>query len=140
MAFLTESDYTAVVDAATLDVIRQSSAANMARAERYAVEEISSYLRSRYDAAAAFAATGDDRNGQLVMIACDVALYHLVSWLPKRIGFEIRQLRYERAVAWLESVQAGKASPDLPPLVNDSGQDVGGAIRWGSAAQNDFSY
>jgi phage gp36-like protein len=138
--FLSTEDYTAVVDAATLEVINQSDATKLERAERYAIEEISSYLRSRYDVAAAFAATGEARNGQLVMIACDVALYHLVSWLPKRMGFEIRQLRYERAVEWLASVQAGKASPDLPPLVDNSGQDVGNPIRWGSMEKNDYTY
>lgn len=139
MAFLTAADFTAVVDAATLEVINQSDADKLARAEGYALEEISSYLRSRYDVAAALAATGNARNSQLVMVACDVALYHLVAWLPKRIGFEIRQLRYERAVAWLESVQAGKASPDLPPLVDDSGQDVT-PVRWGSMPKNDYTY
>jgi phage gp36-like protein len=138
--FLTATDYTAVVDAATFEIMRQGSEANLARAEGFALEEISSYLRSRYDVAAAFAATGDDRNRQLVMVACDIALYHIASWLPKRIGFEIRRERYERAIAWLESVQAGKASPDLPPLVDSNGNDTGTPIRWGSLQKNDFTY
>jgi phage gp36-like protein len=137
--FLTADDYATVVDAAALEVISQSGD-QLAQAERYAQEEISSYLRSRYDVAAAFAETGERRNAQLVMVACDVALYHLMARLPKRAGFEVRQERYERAIAWLESVQAGKASPMLPVLTDDSGNDAGNPIRWGGMGKNDFSY
>ena len=131
MDFLTEDDFKAVCDSATLDVIHQSDTENLARAELYAIEEISSYLRSRYDAAQAFARTGDARNRQLVMITCDVALYHLVAWLPRRIGFEIREKRYLRAIEWLESVQNAKATPDLPTLTDNEGNDIGNPVRHG---------
>ena len=60
---------------------------------------------------AAYAAAGLERNSQLVMLTADVALYHLIAWLPKRMGFEIRETRYKRAIEYLEDVQAGKASP-----------------------------
>jgi phage gp36-like protein len=138
--FLTTSDYTTVVDAEAFALIYRGDAAKLAAAEGYAVEEISSYLRSRYDVAAAFAARGGSRNRQLVMATCDVALYHLVTWLPKRTGYEVRKERYERTIEWLVSVQAGKASPDLPPLVDSSGNDAGTPVRWGGMNKLDFTY
>jgi phage gp36-like protein len=111
MAFLNKTDFKAVCDPTTLDVINQTDDENLARAIGYATEEVSSYLRSRYNVTAAFNKEGSERNAQLVMIVCDVALYHLVAWLPKRIGFEIREIRYNNAIDWLKHVQAGKASP-----------------------------
>ena len=83
--FLTEEDYIMASDTA-LKVLQQSSKENRERAERMAIEEVSGYLRSRYDAAKVFAATGDDRNDLIVMRTCDVALYHLSSWLPNRMA------------------------------------------------------
>lgn len=140
MAFLTTDDFRTVCDSATLDVIHQSDEENLARAEGYAIEEVSSYLRSRYDIANAFAATGNERNRQLVMITCDVALYHLVAWLPRRIGFEIREIRYKRAIEWLESVQNGKATPDLPTLTDNEGNDIGNPVRYGGWDKSKYDY
>lgn len=140
MDFLTTEDFKAVCDDNTLAVIHQSDTANLARAEQYAVEEISSYLRSRYDAQQAFATTGDTRNAQLVMITCDVTLYHLVAWLPKRIGFEIRETRYNNAIAWLKDVQNGKATPSLPVLTNNTGEDIGTPLRFGGWDKSKYDY
>lgn len=130
MPFLTEADYKAVSDDNTLNVLHQCDPANLQRAEAYAQEEISSYLRNKYDIQAAFAATGQQRNPQLVMITADIALYHLVAWLPKRMGFEIRETRYKRAIEWLEQVQAGRSLPDLPAL--QGAQATPTNIRYGS--------
>jgi phage gp36-like protein len=147
--FLSIEDYKAVVDNKTLDVINQSDPENLNRAEGYAIDEISSYLRAAessktgirpYDIAAAFSATGADRNRQLVMYACDVALYHLIAWLPGRIGFDIREIRYKRAIEWLESVQAGKVILDIPLVPEEAADDAGNAIRWGSWGKNKYDY
>jgi phage gp36-like protein len=147
--FLTIEDYKAVVDAKTLDIINQSDPVNLQRAEGYAIDEISGYLRAAeasktgirpYDVEAAFAKTGNERNRQLVMYTCDVALYHLVAWLPGRIGFEIRELRYKRAIEWLESVQAGKVILDIPLVPEAAPADAGNSIRWGSLPKNTYDY
>ena len=147
--FITVEDFKTVVDNKTLDVINQSDPANLERAVGYAIEEISGYLRGMqpaktgtqpYDIAAIFAATGNDRNRQLVMYACDVALYHLISWLPQKMGFEIRQLRYERAIAWLEDVQAGKVILDVPLIPETSDENDPNPIRWGSWDKNKYDY
>lgn len=140
MDFLTKADFKAVCDNTTLQVIDQADDDNLARSEKYAIEEISSYLRSRFDTATAFSKRGDSRNSQLVMITCDVALYHLIAWLPKRIGFEIREVRYKQAVEWLKDVQAGKATPDLPLPTDTDGQEIIRPISYGGMAKCKYDY
>ncbi|MDR0677684.1 MAG: DUF1320 domain-containing protein [Holosporaceae bacterium] len=147
--FLTIEDYKAVVDDKTLDVINQSDETNLARAERYAIDEIKSYLRAaepaktgirKYDVDAAFQKTEQERNQQLVMYACDIALYHLISWLPQKIGFEIREIRYNRALDWLKSVQEGKILLDIPLVPDDTTDNTAGSIRWGSITKNTYDW
>lgn len=141
MNFLTTDDFKAVCDTQTLTVINQNDTDNLERAERYAIEEVSSYLRTRYDVDTAFAKTGTQRNGYLVMIVADVALYHLVSWLPKRIGFDIRETRYNQAIAWLKDVQSGKATPDLPtPTDPTTGQETSQPVRYGGWSKSEYQY
>lgn len=137
--FVSDSDYALVIGPKALDVISQADATVRAEAEKEAVEEMSSYLRPNYDVSAIFGAEGDSRNRQLVMYACDIALYHMAASLPARMGMEIRKERYERAVRWLEGVQAGKVLPDLT-LKEASGADASGQIRYGSNEMVDNSY
>lgn len=131
MKFLNKADFEAVCDKPTLEVINQANDDNMKRAEHYAIEEVSSYLCSRYDIAQAYTCIGDERNPQLVMITCDIALYHLIAWLPKRIGFEIRELRYNKAINWLRDVQKGIATPNISTKTNEQGEDIGTPIVFG---------
>lgn len=124
--FLTEEDYRAVVGEQALKVISQASAENRANAELEAREEISGYLRPRYDCGAVFSAEGGGRNRLVVMYACDIVLYHMSASLPQKMGAEIREERYKRAIEWLEGVQAGKIIPDLPLAVDGNGENPPG--------------
>ena len=119
--FIDNEDYKAVIGDAALKVVSQSSPENIANAEAEAVEEMSGYLRPVYDTEAIFSATGKDRNRLIVMYTADIALYHLTASQPQKMGSEIRKERYERAVKWLEGVQAGRIVPDLPLTVSDDG-------------------
>lgn len=134
--FLTEEDYI-VASSTALSVLQQSSEEKRERAERMAIEEVSGYLRSRYDVEKVFAATGAERNDLVVMRTCDVALYHLSSWLPNKMGHDIRKERYELAIKWLEGVQAGKITPDLPTVTGEDGEeDINNPMKWGSEKKN----
>lgn len=114
--FITEEDYRVVIGEAALKVVCQTSADIRATAEDEAIEEISGYLRPTYDTARIFAAEGADRNRLLVMYTADIALYHMTASQPQKMGSEVRRERYERAIHWLEGVQAGRIVPDLPLL------------------------
>lgn len=136
--FLTENDYI-VASADALTIFSQSTPKKREKAEKMAIEEIAGYLRSRYDTGLIFSAVGDNRNDVIVMHACDITLYHLTSWLPGKMGREIRKERYERAVKWLEEVQAGKVTPNLPTCTSEDGEeDINNPVKWGSGKSNTY--
>lgn len=136
--FLTENDYI-VASADALTIFSQSTPEKREKAEKMAIEEIAGYLRSRYDTRLIFSAVGDNRNDVIVMHACDITLYHLVSWLPGKMGREIRKERYERAIKWLEEVQSGKVTPDLPTCTGEDGEeDINNPVKWGSGKSNTY--
>ena len=62
---------------------------------------------------------------------CDIALYHMTASAPQKMGMEIRKERYERAIKWLEGVQAGKIVPDLPLAVDEYGEPIGIPMVYG---------
>lgn len=130
--FITDQDYQVVIGEQALKVVSQVSTENRANAETEAVEEIAGYLRPKYDTDAIFNTSGDDRNRLIVMYTCDIAIYHMAASVPQKMGMEIRKERYERAIKWLEGVQAGKIVPDLPLATDESGNPTGIPFVYGS--------
>lgn len=133
--FITEEDYKVVIGDTALKVISQVSAENRTNAEAEAREEISGYLRPKYDCEAVFTAEDDDRNRLVVMYTCDIALYHMSAAMPQKMGSEIREERYKRAIEWLEGVQAGKIIPDLPLAGDGDGTPTGDSFVYSSQPQ-----
>mgnify|MGYP002621714582 CR=1 FL=1 len=138
--FIEETDYKVVIGEPALKVVAQADPDNRASAEAEAIEEISGYLRPKYDCGKIFSAEGPARNRQLLMYACDIALYHMASSLPQRMGMEIREKRYEKALDWLKKVQDGTILPDLPEAVDEEGNSAAPSIRYGSQPCIDNSY
>lgn len=130
--FITDQDYQVVIGEQALKVVSQVSTENRANAETEAVEEIAGYLRPKYDTDTIFNTSGDDRNRLIVMYTCDIAIYHMAASVPQKMGMEIRKERYERAIKWLEGVQAGKIVPDLPLATDESGDPTGIPFVYGS--------
>lgn len=129
--FVTEEDYKVVIGAEGLKIYTQASPANRERAEAEAIEEIAGYLRHKYDCSTLFSATGNGRNKLIVMYTCDIALYHMSASASARMGAEVRKERYERAIKWLQDLQAGKITADLPLLTSEEdGKPLG--VSWGS--------
>ncbi len=138
--FINIDDYI-MIGEDSLKVAQQAAEANRENAEAIAIEEVSGFLRNRYDVTTIFAAekteTSDPRNKQIVMLVCDIALYHLVSSRPAKQGLEIRKERYDNAIKTLTSIQAGKLQPDLPTIVGPDGEeDYNNPIRFGSQPRN----
>lgn len=138
--FIQETDYKVVIGETALKVVTQASQETRANAELEAVEEISGYLRPKYDCGAIFEAEGGDRNRQVLMYACDIALYHMTASLPNKMGMDIREKRYEMALRWLKDVQSGIVVPDLPPATTETGASAAPSIRFGSKPCIDNSY
>lgn len=129
--FITDEDYKVVIGDQALKVVSQVSQENRANAETEAMEEIAGYLRPKYNTKAVFSAAGTDRNRLVVMYVCDIAIYHMAASTPQKMGMEIRKERYERAVKWLEGVQAGKIVPDLPLAMDEYGEPIGMPMVYG---------
>ncbi len=133
--FITEEDYRVVIGENALKVVSQASQEIRDNAELEACEEIAGYLRPKYDTEAVFSAEGENRNRLVVMYAADIALYHMIAAMPQKMGSEIRKERYERAIKWLEGVQAGKIIPDLPLNTDEDGIPTGDLLIFGSQKQ-----
>ena len=138
--FIDAYDYKVVIGEPAFKVVTQADPDNRANAEVEAIEEMSGYLRPKYDCGKIFAAEGDARNRQVLMYACDIALYHMASSLPQRMGMDIREKRYEKALDWLKKVQEGIILPDLPLALDDQGNTAAPTIRYGSEPCVDNSY
>lgn len=117
--FITDQDYTTVIGQKALETITQLDAAIRHQAEQTAISEAKGYLWPRYDVDVIFAREGSERNARLVTTVVDIALYHLSASLPQRMGTDVRQERYERAIHWLEDVSKGNIVPDDLPLMKD---------------------
>lgn len=134
MNFITKEDFKVVSSEASLKAITGASQDNIDNAIAEAQEEVAGYLRPKYDTEKIFAMEGNLRNRQIVMYTADIALYNMTASLPNRMGYETRQERYERAIKWLEGVQAGKIVPDLPILTDEIGneQSQSGVLAYGN--------
>ena len=129
--FVTDQDYKIVIGEQALKVVSQISEENRANAETEAIEEVAGYLRPKYDTTTVFSAAGKERNRLVVMYTCDIALYHMTASAPQKMGMEIRKERYERAIKWLEGVQAGKIVPALPLAIGENGEPIGIPMVYG---------
>lgn len=139
--FLSDNDYTVSIGAKALEVIQQADVTNRQKAEMMAIEEISGYLRGRYDVDAIFSAADDKKNAAIVMYMADITLYHLSASQPQKMGVEIRKERYDRAIKWLEGVMSGKIMPDLPtPTAADGSTDANNPIRFGLGQKNQYDW
>lgn len=136
--FLNNLDYQVMIGQRAFDLIQQSDEENRRRAEEMAREEMAGYLRPRYDVERIFARRGEQRNMQIVMFLCDITLYHLASWLPQKMGYEIREIRYRRAIEWLQGVQSGKIVPDLDTPNDPNSDPQPYNLKWGSEQHSNY--
>lgn len=136
--YIDRNDYAVVIGDDALRTLARANDETRLNAELQAIEEISSYLRPLYDCDAIFAAEPSRQNRLIVMCAVDIALYHLVASLPQKMGVEIRKERYDRAIRWLEGVQAGKIVPDLPRAEFGDDSSFGTSFRSAPKLNHDW--
>lgn len=92
--FLTVDDYRPVCDQYEFEQITQNEDIRLS-AEAAAVEQISSYLRHRYDTDRIFSAVGECRNPMVVQCAVNISLWLMVHRLPQNMGHERRECLYK---------------------------------------------
>ena len=106
--FIELSDYDASIHREILDALTREDDA-----------EMRCYLSRRYDCDKIFTATGDKRNQLVLMMAIDIAVYHIFCIHNPRNLSPLRKERHERAVEWLKAVAAEEISVDGLPLLSE---------------------
>jgi phage gp36-like protein len=115
--FIELTDYDASIHREILDALTREDNLLVEICEDRAIAEMRGYLSRRYDVDVIFAATGADRNQLVLMMAIDIAVYHIFCiHNPQKIS-QIRKDRYDRAMEWLKQVADEDISIDgAPPL------------------------
>lgn len=96
-----------------------------------ATDESKSYLRPNnkskwkdgrplYDVATIFNATGTERHALLLEITKNIAVWYVIRLCNVDVMFDNVKDRYDRAISWLEKVNTGDITLDLPTLAEDS--------------------
>jgi len=101
--FITVEEMQTVIYEHVMDDISANDDATVQQCIEAAVSEMKSYLASRYDVAAIFAATGTDRNPLI---------------------YEQWRERYDRVIDFLKQVAAGSITPTLPIATDGQGNPV----------------
>lgn len=105
--FITYEDYGASIHAEILDAVTRSDNSIVEICQERAISEMKGYLSKRYDIEKVFSEVGTDRNQLVLMMAIDIAIYHIFSVHNPRTISEIRVERYKRALEWLRRVRSG---------------------------------
>lgn len=115
--FINIEDYDASIHRDILDALTRDDASLVEICEDRAIAEMRCYLSKRYDCDAIFSAQGDDRNQLVLMMALDIAIYHIFSiHNPQKLS-QLRKDRYDRAVEWMHAVADEEVSIEGVPLL-----------------------
>lgn len=117
--FITISDYDATVHRDILDALTRDDPALPEICANRAIAEMRCYLSKRYDCDAIFSAQGEQRNQLVLMMALDIAIYHIFSiHNPQKLS-QLRKDRYDRAVEWMRAVADEEISIEGVPLLSE---------------------
>ena len=122
--FITTEDYNASIHQEILDAVIRSDSAIIEVVEDRAIAEMRGYMSRRYDCDKVFSAEGKERNELVLMMAIDIAIYHLFCIHNPRMMSEIRAERYERAIEWLKGIRKGDITVDGLPEVEGEVMDT----------------
>lgn len=126
--FITLRDYDASIHRDILDSLLRGDAASdgaiIEVCEDRAIMEMRSYLRKYYDCDGIFSQTGEQRHQLVLMMAVDIAVYHLFCLHNPYKMSQTRKDRYDRAVEWLKAVSRGDITIDGAPRLPDDTQSA----------------
>lgn len=137
--FITIEDYDASIHREILDSLLRDDATNdgavIEICEDRAISEMRSHLNKRYDCNAIFSATGSERHPLILMMAIDIAVYHIFCiHNPYKIS-EIRKERYNRAIEWLKAVSDEEITIDGAPELPEDEASANSRWQIGSNTQ-----
>lgn len=127
--FITPEDYDASIHQEILDAVIRSDRQIVEICEDRAIAQMRGYLAARYDCDRVFSAEGKERNQLVLMMALDIAIYHIFSIHNPRNMSQIRVDRYERAIEWLKGVRSGDITVDGLPEAEQEAKDTASQFR-----------
>lgn len=114
---------------------------NIATAIKEAIEEVSSYLRARYDIDPELQKTGSSRNTLVLKMVRDIAVYNCFLGSNPVNMPEIRILNYNNTIKFLINIQAEKANiPGLARLSDAAGTSGSNSLIFGGYKRRKNSY
>ncbi|MEL3904455.1 MAG: DUF1320 family protein [Treponemataceae bacterium] len=133
--FIQQSDYDMQIKQEIIRLLTDNdfyNSAKLVRAEQTAIDQIKNRIGKRYDCDKIFVPptshTDDNRDQWIVTITIDIALYHLYSQTGMKDIPEHRANRYQDAIDWLKDVGNGTTPTNLPPLLDDTGEEYSEVI------------
>ncbi len=131
MAFITKEELSTHLYEENINIISRENETILQAAIDGAIVEAQGYLAA-YDIEAIFSAEGGDRNALLLIFLKDIAVWHFVVLSNAGTELELREKRYDRAIAWLKDVQRGNITPNLPIIIEEDGDKATATIIAGS--------
>lgn len=138
MNFITLDDLNIYIKANVLNDISENNNSLLDSLESIAKSCIESYIGHYYDTTEEFGKTGTDRNHFLVSLMIDIFLYHLATRLTPTQVPDIRQQRYDGAIATLEKINSGKVAINLTR--NDVNVEPDSEYRFGSNQNTNYDF
>ena len=129
--FLTDDDYSSIIQAADLEQITEGDNSNLLQSEDKAIAKIRTKLIQRYNMDAELAKSGDNRYPLLVEIAMDLALYNLHARINPRNIPDLRVERNREALDQLDKWASGTDTAEMQEKDSENAQ--GYSIRYGSS-------
>lgn len=118
--FLTPQEVETHLYKEAIDTISREDDTILLAAIDAAVQEAAGYLGA-YDRAKIFNAPKPKQRNQLLLtFVKDIAVWHFVNLCNAGAELELKEKRYDRAIAWLRQVQKGEVTPSLPRADNDN--------------------
>ncbi len=113
MQYITTQELNTYIDTNTLNAITGGDNNLLNTVEQHAVDEMFGYLDVRYDARKIFS-NASNTPKIIKMYLIDILLYHLHSRISPDHIPDLRKMRYDAAINWLEKIADGFINPDLP--------------------------
>ena len=130
MRYITTGDCQTLIQDMNLNQILNNDSTIMDAAVEIGIAEARSYLVQKYLFDEELLLTGATRDTQIVQTIIDIALFHVHSRIAPRNIPELREKRYDNAIAWLKACGKGNVTPGIIERTTD-----GKMIRWGSSTK-----
>lgn len=127
--FLTPSELRTHLYGESIDTISRGDEVIILSAIDAAIQEAAGYLGA-YDREKIFAARLKERNALLLLFVKDIAVWHFINLCNAGYELDLREKRYDRAIAWLRQVQKGEITPSLPMLDTDGDGKPDGSTEY----------